>query len=122
MDFTCPPAITTVALFTAIVLLDLFRADYTFIPVHAILGAVAYLLMAALCQRGAALGAWILLGTPLVLLILGWIVWATKWELKASQARAADQVSSAKTAASYCRSCPPKRQPCCVDPDKLQSA
>ena len=122
MDFACPPAIATVALFTAILLLDLFRAEYTYMPAHAILGAVASLLMAVLCQRGAAIGAWILLGTPFLLLLFGWIVWATKWESKAMKERAVEQRSSVQNAAPYCRRCPPKRQPCCVDPDKLQSA
>jgi hypothetical protein len=122
MDFTCPPAITTAALFTAILFLDLFRADFQYMPGHAILGTVAYFLMAVLCSRGAALGAWILLGTPFLLLLFGWIVWATKWQSQAMKARAAEQVSTATSAAPYCRRCPAKTQPCCVDPDKLMSA
>lgn len=128
--FFCPPALTTAAIFVAILSLDLFKGDYKLMPAHSILGFVAVILMGLLCQRGAGLSAWILLLVPFVLLFLGWTVWALKWEARASAA--AQKAAAMPAAAQYkkqegapycqCNGVARYRSSCCVNPDALKSA
>jgi hypothetical protein len=69
----CPPAIATAACFVAVVLLDLYLRDWGRAPGHALFGVFATLLMIFICQRGSQGMAWILLGAPFLLVLLGWM-------------------------------------------------
>jgi len=65
------PVIISGTIFTSIVFLDLFRHEYKRIPVHAILGVFAVVLMSFLCETNRFLIAWIILFTPFIILGLG---------------------------------------------------
>jgi len=69
----CPPAIATAAAFVAVIFLDLYVRDWGRVPGHALFGVFATLLMIFICQRGSQTMAWILLGAPIVLVLLGWV-------------------------------------------------
>ena len=67
----CLPAYTGSAIFTALVLLDLIRQEWTALPGHILFGLFAVLLLIYICEsRGPTLG-WILLCIPLVFILLG---------------------------------------------------
>ena len=72
----CIPAYTTGALFTSLILIDLFQRDWRAIPTKFLFGAFAVLVMTYVCQHfGPSLG-WILLGIPAFVLVLGlFYVW-----------------------------------------------
>jgi hypothetical protein len=73
----CVPAYTTGALFTSLILIDLFQRDWRSIPAKFLFGAIAVLVMTYVCQSyGPALG-WILLGIPTFVLVLGlFFIWS----------------------------------------------
>lgn len=58
----------------AVILLDLYTHDWGRAPGHAIIGIFAVLLMIFICQRASQTVAWILLASPFVLILFGWIV------------------------------------------------
>jgi hypothetical protein len=64
------PAITTAALFTAIILNDTIQRNTSETPQHFILGLISVLIMLVLSQKGAELVAWGLLFIPAVIIIL----------------------------------------------------
>ena len=70
----CFPAIATTACFVAIIFLDLYNRDWRRIPGHALFGVFAVLLILFICQKASDAIAWILLGSPFVLVFLGYIV------------------------------------------------
>jgi hypothetical protein len=76
----CFPAITTTALFVAIVLLDLYNREWYRIPGRALLGVFAVLLVLFICQRTNEFVAWILLLAPFGLVFLSYLfsIWATQ--------------------------------------------
>lgn len=73
----CLPAYTTGALFTSLILMDLFQRDWRSIPTKFLFGAFAVLVMTYVCQSyGATLG-WVLLTIPAFVLILGlFYIWS----------------------------------------------
>jgi hypothetical protein len=73
----CLPAYTTGALFTSLILSDLFQRDWRSIPSKFLFGAFAVLVMTYVCQSyGPTLG-WILLGIPAFVLVLGlFYIWS----------------------------------------------
>jgi len=77
-EYFCGPAITTAAIFVAILILDLARAQYELLPGHSIAGAICVLLMVVLCQKGAGFAGWVLLSVPFLLLLSGWIIIAVQ--------------------------------------------
>jgi hypothetical protein len=70
----CPPALTTAAVFTAVIINDLIKANYKYILGHFLFGVISFLLMMYLCDSGAEFAAWGVLALPLVLLMLGWSI------------------------------------------------
>ncbi len=70
MDY-CLPLITSVALFTALVILDLYRQEFSLIIGHILFGFATSLGMLVLCQRNSQGLAWMLLALPLILVVLG---------------------------------------------------
>lgn len=72
----CPAAITTAALFTAIVLIDLAKGNYRYIPFHAIGGFFCTLGLSFICQSLGDMAAWILLSIPFIFILLGlFMIW-----------------------------------------------
>ena len=73
----CLPAYTTGALFTSLILIDLFRRDWRQIPGRFLFGAFAVLVMTYICQSyGPTLG-WVLLAIPTFVLVVGlFYVWS----------------------------------------------
>ena len=73
----CVPAYTTGALFTSLILIDLFQRDWRSIPPKFLFGAFAVLVMTYICNSYGPMLGWILLGIPLTVLILGlFYVWS----------------------------------------------
>jgi len=84
------PAITTGALFVALLTLDLINRNNRLLAAHFIFGVIAVLLMLYLSQQGADFVAWGLLLLPLILLITGVIIGS----VKATPGPAATQVAT----------------------------
>lgn len=70
----CLPSIATAALFLAIILLHLYNRDWRRIPGHALLGIFAILLTLFICERSSDFVAWILLGSPFILVFAAYFV------------------------------------------------
>jgi uncharacterized membrane protein YcaP (DUF421 family) len=68
------PVLTTTAFFVAICIIDLIRNNARYIPLHGILGGIAVVLISYISNTLGPLAAWILLGTPVVLVILGILI------------------------------------------------
>ena len=72
----CPAAITTAALFTAIVLIDLAKGKYRSVPFHALGGFFCTLGISFICQTLGDTAAWILLSIPFIFILLGlFMIW-----------------------------------------------
>lgn len=95
------PAITTGALFVALLTLDLIRRNNRLLAAHFIFGVIAVLLMMYLSQQGADFVAWGLLLLPFILLIVGVIIGVTK----ATPGSAATQVAMPALKTTPCSTC-----------------
>ena len=72
----CPAAITTAALFTAIVIIDLTKGNYRYVPFHALGGFFCTLGLSFICQTLGDTAAWILLSVPFIFILLGlFMIW-----------------------------------------------
>jgi len=72
----CPAAVTSAALFTAIVLLDLAAGKYRYVPFHALGGFFCTIGLSFICQYLGDTAAWILLSIPFVFILLGlFFIW-----------------------------------------------
>jgi hypothetical protein len=69
----CLPGVSTIALFVAIILLDLYGRDWARIPGHALFGVFATLLVLFICERVGEGPAWLLLGAPFIFVFIGWL-------------------------------------------------
>jgi hypothetical protein len=67
----CPPSFTAAALFVAFILYDMTQRDFQRIPGRLFFGIIAIVLLNYLCQKGAEKLAWILLGFPILLVLIG---------------------------------------------------
>jgi len=65
------PALTTAALFIALILLDTGKQQFKLLIGHFLFGIIAVLLMIYLSQNGANLVAWGIFSIPLVMLGIG---------------------------------------------------
>jgi hypothetical protein len=65
------PALTTAALFMALILLDLGKQQYKLLIGHFLFGIIAVLLMIYLSQNGMDLIAWGVFSIPIVMLLIG---------------------------------------------------
>ena len=72
------PAITTAALFVALLTLDLVNRNNRLLAAHFIFGVISVLLMLYLSQQGADFVAWGLLLVPFILLLTGVIIGSVK--------------------------------------------
>ena len=125
MDSLCTPAVATAALFVAVLFLDLFRRDFSYLPAHAVFGVLSVTLMSILCKAGYANASWALLAAPFVLLLLGWMIQGVQPKAATAAAAAA---APAPPSPKYCQCNGYLRiklgtGPCgCLDPTKLKSA
>jgi hypothetical protein len=72
----CPAAITAGAIFTALVVKDIYEQNYKDIPLRLVGGIFSVLGLAALCKYVGDTAGWILLLIPFFVLIVGfYIVW-----------------------------------------------
>lgn len=83
----CRPGLVTIAIFFAIVVIDLVKQDYSFIPGHALLGIVASLLMYTLCSVGMGIVAWVLLILPFLLIAFGYLIYSIRRDEKTVAAK-----------------------------------
>lgn len=75
----CPAAITSAALFTAIVLLDLAAGKYRYVPFHALGGFFCTIGLSFICQYLGDTAAWILLSIPFIFILLGlFLIWLSR--------------------------------------------
>lgn len=65
------PALTTAALFMALIILDLAKQQYKLLIGHFLFGVIAVLLMIYLSQNGMDLVAWGVFSIPIVMLLIG---------------------------------------------------
>jgi len=65
------PALTTAALFAALILIDFTKNQYKLLIGHFLIGTIAVLLMIYLSQNHADLAAWGIFLIPLVMLAIG---------------------------------------------------
>lgn len=107
----CLPAYTTGALFVSLILIDLFRRDWRQIPVRFLFGAFAVLAMTYICQSFGPTLAWILLGIPVFVLIVGlYFVWSDSQVTVRSQE---EQKASCDKGCACCHKKPCRcRKPC----------
>jgi hypothetical protein len=70
----CLPGITVAAIFTSMILLDLYKREWRRIPGHILLGIFALLFILFLCERTSEGVAWMLILAPFLFAILGWII------------------------------------------------
>jgi hypothetical protein len=72
----CPAAITTAALFTAIVIIDLAKGKYRSVPFHALGGFFCTLGLSFICQTLGDTAGWIILSIPFIFILLGlFMIW-----------------------------------------------
>lgn len=81
----CIPAYTTGALFTSLILIDLFQRDWRSIPQKFLFGAFAVLVMTYVCNSYGPMLGWILLGIPGAVLLLGLFYIWSDMQIKPSQ-------------------------------------
>ena len=68
------PALTTAALFTAIIIADSIQQKVNDIGRHALLGFICVLIMLILSEKGAEFVAWGLLFLPMLIILISYIV------------------------------------------------
>lgn len=83
----CRPGMITIAIFIAIIIVDLIKKDYAFIPGHAIFGIVCSLLMYTLCSVNMGIVAWVLLVLPFFLIAFGYLVYSIRRREKTEAAK-----------------------------------
>jgi hypothetical protein len=69
MSFSDTPVMITCAIFLSLIILDLFRHEYKYLPAHAVIGFFSMLLMSVLCEQNSYFLAWLILLTPFLLII-----------------------------------------------------
>jgi len=112
----CPAAITTAALFTAIVLIDLAKGKYRYIPFHALGGFFCVLGLNFICQSVGDAAAWILLSIPFLFILLGlFLIWLSGSTIVAA-ATAQQQADSCEDAQPSCQPTPPACTPTAPPP------
>ena len=109
----CPAAITTAALFTAIVLIDLAKGKYRYVPFHALGGFFCVLGLNFICQSVGDAAAWILLSIPFLFILLGlFLIW---WSGPVIVA-AVQQADSCQDTEPACQPMPPACTPTAPPP------
>jgi len=111
----CLPTIATAALFTAVIVYDLYDRNWSRIPGHGLFGVFATLLMLFICQRTSEWVAWSILAIPIVFCLLASFMRSTETAAKA--------VAKVDTSCSCCNYNPcrkpkpmPKPKPIPIDP------
>lgn len=107
----CPAAITTAALFTAIVLIDLAKGKYRYIPFHALGGFFCVLGLNFICQSVGDAAAWILLSIPFLFILLGLFLIYLSGPTIVAAATAQQQADSCEDAQPTPPACTPTAPP-----------
>jgi hypothetical protein len=92
------PALTTAALFMALILLDIGKQQYNLMIGHFLFGIIAVLLMVYLSQNGADMVAWGIFLIPLVMLAIGLTIGALRSAPGAVSSAATMAISSTASA------------------------
>lgn len=92
------PALTTAALFMALILLDIGKQQFKLMIGHFLVGIIAVLLMVYLSQNGADMVAWGIFLIPLVMLAIGLTIGALRSAPGAVSAAATMAISSSASA------------------------
>lgn len=92
------PALTTAALFMALILLDIGKQQFKLMIGHLLVGIIAVLLMVYLSQNGADMVAWGIFLIPLVMLAIGLTIGALRSAPGAVSAAATMAISSSASA------------------------
>ena len=121
MDGLCLPAVTTAALFIALLFLDMFRREFHLLPGHLIFGALSTALVSLICSSGSEFTAWVLLATPAILVGVGWGIMAMN-QPRASGAGQIPYMPAKKPAGCMWNGKWMYKPPCCVNPRNLPSA
>ena len=109
----CLPTIATAALFTAVIVYDLYDRNWSRIPGHGLFGVFATLLMLFICQRTSEWVAWSILAIPIVFCLLASFMRSTE-----TAAKAVAKVDTSCSCCNYnpCRKPKPKPKPIPIDP------
>jgi hypothetical protein len=91
------PAITTAALFTAIIIVDAIKKYSSNIPSHAFLGLLSVGAMLFLSMKGADFVAWGILVLPMFIIILSFVLVYTGSPIVSAAATSTSPVAAAKT-------------------------
>lgn len=111
----CLPTVATAALFTAVIVYDLYDRNWSRIPGHGLFGVFATLLMLFICQRTSDWVAWSILSIPIVFCLLASFMGSTETPAKA--------VAKVDTSCCCCNSKPCRKpkpipiRPKCPDPE-----
>ena len=109
----CLPTIATAALFTAVIVYDLYDRNWSRIPGHGLFGVFATLLMLFICQRTSEWVAWSILAIPIVFCLFASFMRSTE-----TPAKAVAKVDTSCSCCNYnpCRKPKPKPKPIPIDP------
>ena len=108
------PALTTAALFMALILLDMGKHQFKLLIGHFLVGIIAVLLMVYLSQNGADMAAWGIFSIPLVMLGIGLAIGALH--------SAPGAVSAAATTVIAAKASAPGPVPCDASGNPLPAA
>ncbi len=105
----CLPAVTTGALFIAILFLDLVNRDWRRVPGHALFGVFSLLLIQFICEKGSDGVAWAILAFPVTFIFLGYV-----FRVGYSQPQVSEITDSTGTTwEQSMEECPCPNCPCC---------
>ena len=105
----CPPSLWSLAIFTAIVILDITNKNYKQIFFHIVTGLFAVLGLSVLCQYAGETTSWAIFSIPFVVLVVGFLlIWIDGRKDPVPQPKASCQTPTPKRACPClgCRRCP----------------
>jgi hypothetical protein len=70
----CPPAITASAIFTALIVKDIYEKNYKDIIFHVVGGILSVIGLSVICESIGSTAGWILLLIPFFVLIVGFYI------------------------------------------------
>lgn len=105
----CIPAVFTAALFTALLVLDLIAKNYKDVGFHVAGGIFSVIGLYTACELAGETAAWILLGIPFVVLLVGLVmIWKDSQKEVSPELPVTEQQDSgvADCPCPYCNMCP----------------
>lgn len=107
----CLPGITVAAIFTSMILLDLYKGQWRRIPGNVLLGIFALLLILFICERTSEGVAWMLILAPFLFAILGWMIHELVLKLYGHPSDSNRGTIEPKSNCSCCNQRPCRRRP-----------